>query len=121
MAMEIIVGLIGTAFVVWVIFMIITLHKVRKVAKKTDHVLSAVYHLLRSITEPSVDLIQHTDELVRDVKKKAEGLDVLFHPLYEMKKEKSEEPKGCKKICDLLEYVSEGIHLFNKIKNEMKR
>jgi hypothetical protein len=120
MIMEIIVGIIGIAFIVLVVFCVIALQRFRKVIKKTDYVLKEVHYLLHSITEPSVELIENTNKLVLDVKKKSEGLDVLFGPLYCLKKERSGGHKGCEKICDLLGYVAEGIQLFNKIKNEMK-
>jgi hypothetical protein len=55
-----------------------------------------------------------------DVKKKSEALDVIFRPLYCLKKERSEEPTGYKKISEILELVIEGVQLFSKIKKEMK-
>ena len=119
--MEIIVGIIGLAFIAMVVFIIIALQRLRKVIKKTDRVLSEVHHFVRSMSEPSVELLDNSNKLVMDIKKKSEGLDVLFHPLYHLKKEKSEgHHKGLEKVCDLLGYVTEGIQLFQKIKNEMK-
>jgi len=114
MVMEIIVGIIGIAFIALVIFIAVTLKKFHKVLKKTDYVLSEVHHTLRSLSEPSVKLIDHTNELILDVKKKSEPLNVLFHPLYGLKKEWSAGHKGLEKICDLLGYVVEGIQLFSK-------
>jgi uncharacterized protein YoxC len=120
MIIEIIVGAIGASFVVLVIFLIMTLYRLRKVMKKTDRVLTEAHHLLHTLSEPSVELIHNTNKLVVDVKKKSEGLDVIFRPLYDLKKERSEGSKGFEKICDLLECAIEGARLFIKIKNERK-
>lgn len=115
--MEIIAGVVAIAFVLLVVFLIITLQKLRKVIKKTDRVLSEVHRVLRDFSEPGVELIDNTNKLILDVKKKSEGLDVIFRPLYTYKKEGH---KGYEKICDLLGCVAEGVRLFSKIKNEMK-
>jgi uncharacterized protein YoxC len=117
MIIEIIVGIIAIAFVLLVIFSIITLHRLRKVMKKTDRVLTDAHHLLHALSEPSVELVHNTNKLVVDIKKKSEGLDVLFRPLYGLKKEKTEAHE---KLSGLLECVIEGVQLFQKIKNEMK-
>lgn len=120
MIMEIIVGTIGAAFVVLVVFLIMTLQRLRKVMKKTDRLLTEVNHLVHAVAEPSVELVHNTNKLVVDVKKKSEGLDVLFRPLYGIKKERPEGHKGVDKICELLECAIEGVRLFTKIRNEMK-
>jgi len=120
MTIEIIVGIIGIAFILLVIFCIMTLLRLRKLIKKTDRVLTEVHHLLHAVSEPSVELIHNTNKLIIDIKKKSEGLDVLFRPLYGLKKERSEEHKGYEKIYGLLECIVEGVQLFSKIKNEMK-
>jgi len=120
MIMEIIVGVIGISFVLLVVFSIVTLQRLRKVIKKTDRVLTEAHYLLYTLSEPSTELIHNANRLLLDIKKKSEGLDVIFRPLYDLKKEKSEGHKGVEKICDLLECVVAGIQLFSKIKNEMK-
>ena len=118
--MDIIIGVIGIAFILLVIFLIMTLQRLRRVMKTADRILTKADHLLHNISEPSVELIQNSNKLVMDVKKKSEALDVVFRPLYGLKKERPEEHTGYKKISELLEYVVEGIQLFNKIKKEMK-
>jgi|GEM_PF-1634975 uncharacterized protein YoxC len=120
MITDIVVGLIGIAFSLLVVFLIIALNRLRKLMRKADRVLIEVHHLLHILSEPSADLIQNTNELILDIKNKSEGLDVLFHPLYDLKKEKSEKHKGLEKTCSLLECIVTGIQLFSKIKNEMK-
>jgi len=120
MIMEIIIGVIGIAFILLVIFLIMTLLRLRRFIKTADRVLTKADHLLHAISEPTVELIQNSNKLVMDVKKKSEALDVIFRPLYCLKKERSEEPTAYKKISEILELVIEGVQLFSKIKKEMK-
>jgi len=120
MTLEIIVGVIAVSFILLTIFSLLALQRLRKAIKKTDQVLTAMHHLIRELTDPSIELIENANELVVDVKKKSEGLDMLFHPLYRCKKEKLED-SGLGQISDLLRFVSEGIQLFKKLKHEMKK
>ncbi len=120
MVMEIIVGVVGLAFILLVIFLIMTLQRLRRVMKKTDRLLTETHRLVHTLSEPSAELLHNTNKLVVDIKKKSEGLDVLFRPLYNLKKEKTEGHKGYEKIAELLECAVEGVRLFNKIRNEMK-
>lgn len=122
MIMEIIVGIIGITFAILATFCVINLQRLGKVLKKTDCLINEVHLTLRSLSGPSVMLIDNTNELISDVKKKSEALDLLFHPLYGIKKElSSKRHKGLEKVCDLLEYVTQGIQLFSKIKDEIKK
>jgi uncharacterized protein YoxC len=120
MSIETGVGIVAIAFSMLVIFLFVTLNRLLRVIKKTDRVLTEASHLLRSISEPTVDLIENTNKLIVDVKKKSEGLDILFHPLYGLKKEKPERSKSSERLYEILGCALEGIQLFNKIKKEMK-
>ncbi len=120
MIMEIIVGAIALAFVVLVVFLILTLQDTRKTLKKTDRILTDIHKTLEGIAEPSAHLIHSIDKLTLDIKKKAEGLDVLFHPLYAMK-EGSGHKKGSDKLSEIVECVADGIRLFQKVKKEITR
>lgn len=120
MTIELIVGVIGIAFIVLVIFFIITLQGLRKTAERTEQTMKEAHHLLRELSEPTVELIENTNKLVEDVKKKCEALDVLFHPLNAFRNNRSEKPNGLEKICCVLGFVEEGIQLYKKIKKEMK-
>ena len=117
MTIEVIVGIIGAAFVVLVVFFIVTLQGLRKVALRTEQAMKEAHHLMRSITEPTVELIDNTNDLIKDLKKKSEALDEILHPFCASKKEK---PNGFEKICGVLGFVEEGILLYKKIKKEMK-
>ena len=118
--MDIIIGVIGIAFIILVIFLIMTLLRLRRVLKTANRILMKADHLLHDLSEPTVELIDNSNKLVMDIKKKSEGLDVIFRPLYGLKKERPEEHTGYKKISEILEYVVEGVQLFSKIKKEMK-
>jgi uncharacterized protein YoxC len=108
MTTEIIFGIIAGTFIVLTVFLILTLVRLRKTLKKCDQVLNDAHHLLSALKEPTVETIQHINKLTADISRKSEGLDVLFRPLYAMKKEKTED-----KFAHLIEYIIQGVHIFN--------
>lgn len=111
MILEITIGVIALTFIILVIFLILALRDARRTIKKTDKVLTEIHKTLDAISEPSKHLIQNVDKLTQDIRKKSEGLDVLFLPLYALHKKKAE--------TSLLECVGEAISLFQKIKNKI--
>ncbi len=117
MTIEIIVGAIGLIFAILVIFLIFTLQNVRKTLKKADKLLSDMHRTVEAITEPCVHLVSSVDKLTLDIKKKSEGMDALFHPLYAMNRKKQEDKNN--KFSEILECAGEAIRLFQKIKNEI--
>jgi uncharacterized protein DUF948 len=119
MIMEIIVGIIGLAFVVLVIFLILTLQTSRKTMKKADRVLSDLHKTMEGVSESSLDLIHNANKLTLDIRKKSEALDILFRPLYLIKREKTEE-KDREKTSEIIECVLDAVHLFSKIKDGIK-
>ena len=118
MVMEIIVGVIALAFATLVVFFIFTLQNARKTLKKTDKILSDIHKTLDAIAEPSAHLVSNVDKLAVDIKKKSEGLDILFHPLYAMNRKKG-DGKQESKFSEIVGWVGEAIRLFQKIKNEI--
>ena len=70
MIMEIIAAAVGGAFIVLVVFLILALQRLRKLAKKTEHLLTETHHLLRSISEPGVELIHNTNKARSGCKEK---------------------------------------------------
>jgi uncharacterized protein YoxC len=121
MILELIVGTIALACVILVVFLICIFQDVRRVLKKTDRVLSDLHKTLDAVSEPSAHLIHRLSDLTLDIKKKSEGLNILFHPLYVMSKERAEEKKGHNKLSEIMEFIGEAIRLFGKIKNEIKK
>lgn len=116
MTTELIVGFIGIVFVTFVIFCISILLRVRKTLKNLDRVLRDGHHILNALTNPTLETIHHLNQLTMDMKKKAEGLDVLFHPLYAIKKNHFDSDIGGK-FSHIIGYISEGIRLFNEVKS----
>jgi uncharacterized protein YoxC len=118
--MEVIVGVIALAFVVLVVFLILTLQSTRQTMKKADRVLTDLHKTLTAVSDEGVALIHNANKLTLDIKKKSEALDCLFKPFYAVKKERGEEKSGVEKISEIIQCVAEGIRLFSKIKSEMK-
>jgi len=116
MTTEIIWSVIGAAFLVLVVYLITTLIRARKTLKNLDRVLHDTHHFLSAIREPAVETIQHINKLTVNITKKAEGLDLLFRPLYSLKKEESKESHSGEKLSHLIGFVMDGIRIFNKIK-----
>ncbi len=120
MAMEIIVGAIAGAFIVLVVFAIIALQNVSKTLKRADRTLMEAQKALEAFSGPGQDLLQNTNKLVVDVRKKSEALDVLFRPLYGVKRERHEPKNRYEKVSEVMEFVAEGVRLFSVIKEDIK-
>ncbi|MBI2743531.1 MAG: DUF948 domain-containing protein [Chlamydiales bacterium] len=120
MIMEIIVGAIALTFALLVVFLILTLQDTRKTLKKTDRILTDLHKTLEAISEPSAELIHNVNKLTLDIKKKSEGLDVVFRPLYAMKKEAAEGKNSYEKISEIVGCIADGIRLFSRVKDEIK-
>lgn len=121
MIMEIIAGVAALAFVILVIFLIVTLRDTRKTLKKTDRILSDAHKVLEGISEPAEHLVQSLNKLTLDIKKKSEGLDVLFRPLYGMRKGDHDGKEEHDSLCDIIECIGGAIRLIKKIKKEVTR
>ncbi len=114
--MQIIVGGIALAFIVLVVFLVLTLQETRKTLRKVDRILTDAHHLLDAVSEPSVHVIHNLNKLTLDIKKKSAGLDVLFRPLYAMNKE---DPQEHDKLSEIMGCLAEAIRLFRRVKNEI--
>lgn len=123
MIMEIIIGAIAVAFVVLVVFLSRTLAALFKTLKRVDRVLADAHKMLESVSEESAHLLHNSNRLVLDIKKKSEGLDIFFHPLYEMKKEAHSpvDKNGYEKASRIIDYVADGVRLFSKIREDVKK
>jgi hypothetical protein len=123
MVVEISVGVIALAFVVLTIFSVIALRKTMKTLKKADQTITDIHKKIDKFSAPGLDLINDVDKLTKDITKKSEALDFLFLPFYSKKNGKThphfKDGQG-KVIVDSLEFIADGILLFNKIKNGMK-
>jgi len=115
--MELIVGIIAAAFVALAVFAIITLQNLSKTLKKADRTLTEVHKILDG---PAMELVQNSNKLIADLKKKSEALDLLFRPLYVFKKERPEPNNRYEKVSEVVEFVAEGVRIFKMIKDEIK-
>ena len=86
--------------------------------KKTERVLSEAQHLLHGLSEPSVELIHNSNKLVVDIKKNQK--DSMCYFVHFILK-KGHDGHHLEKVGDIAAFVVEGIQLFNKIRDEMKR
>jgi len=91
MIIDISVGAVSLAFVVLVIYLVITLRKVDQ-------------------------LLKTTNDLALDFKDKSETLNILFRPLAKLGKKKA-DPKHRKqeKIAEIIDLATDGIVLFNRL------
>lgn len=122
MIMEIIVGAIALAFIVLVIFLIRNLVALSKTMKKVDRLLGDVHRTLEGVSEEGTHLLHNTNKLVLDIKRKSEGVDLLFHPLYEMKKESPSGKKNSyEKASTIIDYVADGVRLYSKIREDFRK
>lgn len=94
MIIDICVGVISLAFVVLVIYLVITLRKMTEVLKTTN-------------------------DLALDFKEKSKALNLFFQPLARLTKKKI-DPKHQKyeKIAEIINFATDGIVLFNRLKKK---
>lgn len=121
MIIEIIVGVAVLAFVILVIFLILALRDARRTLKKADRILGDVHKVLEALAEPSAHLIHNVNKLTLDIKKKSDGIDVLFRPLYGMRKGDREDSEEHDSLSEIIGCIGGVIQLFRKIKKEVTR
>lgn len=94
MIIDICVGVIALAFVVLVVYLVLTLIKV-------------------------IRLLKTTNDIAVDLKKKSETLNVFFQPLKKFDKKKSDlKNRKYDKIAEIISFATDGIALFNKLKKK---
>ncbi len=76
---------------------------------------------IQEISEEGIKLLRNIDDLTEDLREKSESLDFIFKPLHALNEECSTEIEKVKKndyedVAQVLELVTSGIVLFNKIK-----
>ncbi|GAB4189087.1 MAG: hypothetical protein Tsb0015_09580 [Simkaniaceae bacterium] len=110
------------AFIILVVFLIMTFITTRRTLKETTITLMHIQRQMQALSKESISLIQNTNDLTLDIKKKSESLNFIFHALASFNKNKfhvleMEKQKNIsEKISEILECVGSGIILFNKIK-----
>jgi uncharacterized protein YoxC len=93
MIIEICVGVISIAFVVLVVYLVITLHKV-------------------------IETLKTANDLALDIKEKSEALNVVFRPLTKFGKKKEKHSQNYEKIIEIINFATDGIVLFNRLKRK---
>lgn len=106
MIIDICMGVISLAFVILVIYLVITLHKVIEMLKTTKRSMTNVDKLLKT-----------TNDLALDFKEKSEAMNVFFRPLTKWNKKKIDlKHQKYEAIAEIINFATDGIVLFNKLK-----
>lgn len=119
MVVEVCIAISTIAFVLLVIFLIITLRSSCATLKKTKHTLTKVEGDLKEISTESVTLLKNVNELTVDIKEKAESLNFLFSPLLKLSRGRTHRTKNtCEKLTEVINYVADAVVLLKKIKEK---
>ncbi len=93
MIVDVCVGIISVAFVVLVIYLVITLTKLNEMLKTTN-------------------------DLALDLKEKSQALNVFFRPLSGFGKKTDKKHRKSNKIAEIIQFATDGIALFNAFKKK---
>ena len=118
MIMEIIVGVIALALVFLVIFIILALKRMHTSLNHMDRIMGETKKAVEEISEPAEHLVQNLNKLTVDIKKKSEGLDILFHPLYALQGKKTDKTDD--RLTAIVECVADVASFLQKIKTAIK-
>lgn len=119
MVIEICATLICVSFIALTIFVIATLlvsrKKLKRIEKETNNLSSR-----------GLELIENLNELTEDLKRKSQSLDFLFHFIGSFNRKKSTKPspgktKNREQIAEIIDLVSTGLDLFNRVKTDVKK
>ncbi|MDR2539360.1 MAG: DUF948 domain-containing protein [Chlamydiales bacterium] len=119
MIIEVCIAVSTLAFVVLVVFLVMTLRSSCATLKKAKHTLTKVEGDLKEISTESVTLLKNVNDLTVDVKEKSESLNFLFAPLLKLSHGKSHKTKNSyEKLTEVINYVADAVILLKKIKDE---
>lgn len=111
MVIEISVAIIAAAVVVLVVFLVMALLQTKKTLEVTKR---DVHH----VSIEAVEMMRKIDLLTSDIKSKADSLNFVFRPLKALNKERSHKEQDA--LSEVIEWVTIGLVLFNKIKTAVK-
>lgn len=128
MITEISIAVIAAAFVVLVIFLILTLISVRNTFNHLNAALGPVQRHTEDLCEQAENLLDQTTRLTKDLNHKSEALGTVFNNFANVgnsfKKPPpahlntlSEEEESALPVEEVLEWVVLGLQLFKKFKN----
>jgi len=123
MVIEILLGIIAASSVTLLILLIVILIRVKKFREKALNVLEEIEEEIRPVSYEVRELLDNLNEISIDVKQKLDDVDGLFKIVGNIgsyqgsceRKESKVESIGCK-IAEIVECVSCGISLFNKMR-----
>lgn len=119
MLIEICLVVSSIAFVILVIFLIMTLHNSCATLKKTKHTLTKVEGELKEISMESIILLKNVNDLTIDIKEKSEALSFLFAPLLNLSRKKSHKTKNSyEKLTEIINYIADAVILLKKTKDK---
>ena len=98
MIIEVCIGAVSLAFVILVIYLVMTLIQTRRTLSRIDKLTKTV------------------NEIALDLKEKSEALNIVFRPLARLNKKKVE--RHSQNVAEIIEFASEGITLFNRLKKK---
>jgi uncharacterized protein YoxC len=113
MTIEISVALIAFALLAGMTCSVIFLLRTQKTLEKAKE----DFH---KVSMEAVELMKKLDELVTDIKSKADSLDLVFNPLKALAKGKRPRDSSGT-VSEIVEWVGTSLDLFNKIKHAVKR
>lgn len=129
---EISLGVIAVAFVILVIFLVITLLSVRRTLQHLNKTLVTARHKIDEMSTESMKLIRNSNDISGDLQHKLLLLDSVFQAVSlvgdhavdtarSFRPEKTETAedhnfKSKNMFSDLTEWVATGIHLWHTIK-----
>jgi uncharacterized protein YoxC len=117
MVTDISVAIIAAAFVVLVVFLIIGIVKAVKTLREINKTLHSTKKDVDELSQESLKLVKNLNETTNDIKKKLHAMDCLFKPFEHIE---SEMKKTNNLTSDIVECVSAGLVLYNKIKRGIK-
>lgn len=102
MFFELCAGVASIAFVILVVFLVIALCHIIQTLKQSKH------------------MIKNVNDLALDLKEKSESLNLFFRPLEKLSKKKTEGKhlKTYEKAAEVINFATDGILLFNKLKRK---
>jgi len=116
---EIFLGIIAGSLIIAAIFFIIFLFSIKNTLNKANESIEEGKNQLYCISQKSTNLLDDTDDLILDLKRKSDSINFLFTPLERFNKSYN-ETKIKNYIYQIEELLTLGLFLFDKVKKSRK-
>jgi hypothetical protein len=122
MIIDISVACASLAFIILVIFLINGIVRFNRTSKEINKLLHATKKDLDELSVEGVKLVKNLNESTSDVKRKLHALDIFFKPFYAKQdtETKSKKSKDYDLASEVVEGLSAGMTLYNKIKEGIR-